>query len=57
MKTIKLPYKSDYDFDELLNQYNSIIRYSYNRFLDNCNQKEIRSLIKNLNNISLCDTG
>ncbi len=41
MKTIKLPYKSDYDLDELLNQYNSIVRYSYNRFLENKNKKDV----------------
>jgi IS605 OrfB family transposase len=56
MKTIKLPYKSDYDFDELLNQYNSIVRYSYNRFLENKNKKDVEHSTKKLNNISLCDS-
>jgi hypothetical protein len=53
MKTIKLPYKSEYDFTELLKQYNSVVRYSYNRFKEGKSQKEIEKLIPNLNHIDL----
>ena len=55
MKTIKLPYSSNYDFDKLMKQFNSVVRFSYNRFKDNLTQKEIEKLVYNLNNINLCN--
>lgn len=53
MKTIKLPYKTNEDLTSILKQYSSIVRYSYNRFLDGKTEKEIRKLTKSLNNIDL----
>jgi len=51
MKTIKLPYTTDLDLTQILKQYSSVVRYSYNRFLENKSEKEIRILCKSLNNI------
>jgi IS605 OrfB family transposase len=52
MKTIKLPYKSSQDLTLLLKQYSNIVRYSYNRFLENKTEKEVRLLTKSLYNIN-----
>jgi len=44
--TTKLPIQNVIDLDERLKLYNSIVRFSYNRFKEGFNQKEIRKLIK-----------
>jgi len=51
MKTIKLPYISDKNLTEVSKQYSNLVRYAYNRFLDNYSEKDIRLLSKSLNNI------
>ncbi|MFA5586333.1 MAG: hypothetical protein WDA02_07285 [Saccharofermentanales bacterium] len=56
MKTIKLPYKSDYDFNNLCRQYTINVKSCYNRLLDGLNDKEIRQYIKTLNNINDLDS-
>ena len=58
MLTIKLPYKSnEKDFIlELQKQSSNIIRYSYNRFYDGYSEKDIRKLVKSLNNVNLLDS-
>ena len=40
MKTIKLPYKTNEDLTSILKQYSSVVRYSYNRFLDGKTEKK-----------------
>lgn len=56
MKTIKLPYYSDFDFYEILKQYSSVVRWSYNRFLENMKEKDVRQNSKYLNNINLLNS-
>ena len=56
MKTIKLPYKTNEDLTSILKQYSSVVRYSYNRFLDGKTEKDIRELTKSLNNIDLLNS-
>jgi IS605 OrfB family transposase len=56
MKTIKLPYKTNEDLTPVLKQYSSIVRYSYNRFLEGKTEKDIRKLTKSLNNIDLLNS-
>ena len=56
MKTIKLPYKSEYNFHELMRQYSCIVRFAYNRILDSKSQKDIRLLVKSLNGINLMNS-
>ena len=56
MKTIKLPYKSSEDLTPILKQYSSVVRYSYNRFLENKTEKEVRYLTKSLSNIDLLNS-
>ena len=55
MKTIKLPYQISNSDSSVVKKYRQqqsiIIRYSYNRFLENKTEKETRLLCKNLNNI------
>lgn len=57
MLTVKIPYQSTDLFYtklyQLRKQQSSVIRYSYNRYLDDIKQKEIRAKCKNLNNIAL----
>ena len=53
MKTIKLPYKASEDLSYILRQYSSVLRYSYNRLMEGKSEKEIRLLVKQLNNIEL----
>lgn len=53
IKTIKLPYSSEYDFNTLLKSYSSTVRWSYNRIKEDKSQKEIRLLSKSLKNIDL----
>ena len=40
MKTIKLPYKTTNDLTIILKQYSSVVRFSYNRFLEGNKEKE-----------------
>ena len=56
MKTIKLPYHSDFDFSSLIKQYSSVVRWSYNCFLENKKEKDIRQDSKYLNNIDLLNS-
>jgi len=56
MKTIKLPYNSDTNLTEISKQYSNIVRFSYNRFLENKSEKDIRLLSKSLNNINLLNS-
>ncbi len=57
MKTIKLPYKSSENLTPILKQYSNVVKYSYNRFLENNNtEKDIRYLTKSLNNIDLLNS-
>ena len=57
MITIKLPYIAiDKEFysllKELQREYSIIVRFAYNRFLENKSEKEIRLFCKNLKNIN-----
>ena len=56
MQTIKLPYTSDSNLLNLLKQYSSVVRFAYNRFLENKSEKDIRLLTKELNNIELLNS-
>jgi hypothetical protein len=60
MKTIKLPYQISELDSSIVKKYRQqqsiIIRYAYNRFLENKTEKEIRLLCKNLNNIDLLNS-
>jgi len=56
MKTIKLPYNSDKNLLELSKQYSNVVRYAYNRFLENLTEKDIRLLTKSLNNVNLLNS-
>jgi len=51
--TIKLPYETENmtDLDLLRKQYSNVVRFSFNRFKEGHNQKDIRKLCKELNNI------
>lgn len=49
MITIKLPVQNKINIDEYLREFNSCLRYSYNRFCDGLNEKDIRHLIRNNN--------
>lgn len=44
--TIKLPIQNNINLTERLKLYNSIVRFSFNRYQDGLNQKEIRVLVK-----------
>lgn len=48
MKTIKLKIKNEIDFTKELKLFNSIVRYSFNRFQENLTEKEVRSKVKEL---------
>jgi len=54
--TLKIPYKTSEEnlktISKLQQEYSNVVRYSYNRVLDKISQKEIRSKVKDLNNIS-----
>jgi len=56
MKTIKLPYKSSKDLMPIIKQYSSIVRYSYNLFIEGDEEKEVRYLTKSLSNIDLLNS-
>jgi len=55
MITLSLPYYTNNEnttfLENLRKQYSNIVRFSYNRFYDGDNQKQIRDKIKLLNNI------
>jgi len=48
MKTIKLPIQNTVNFDEELRIFNSVVRYSYNRFKDGLNEKDVRAKVNQL---------
>jgi predicted transposase len=56
MKTIKLPYKNEKNLIPIIKQYSSIVRYSYNRFLEGRTEKDVRNLTKLLNNTNLLNS-
>ena len=56
MKTIKLPYKTTEDLTSILKQYSTVVRYSYNRFLEGKIEKDIRDLTHTFNNIDLLNS-
>ena len=56
MKTIKLPYKSSIDLTPILKQYSSVVRWSYNRFINELKEKEVRQLSKTLQNVELLNS-
>jgi IS605 OrfB family transposase len=56
MQTIKLPYTSSEDLTPILKQYSSVVRYSYNRFLENKSEKDIRALVKTLNQVEMLNS-
>jgi IS605 OrfB family transposase len=60
MITIKLPYYIESEnlktLEKLRKQYSSVVRFSYNRFLEGKSQKDIRLLTSFLNNINLLNS-
>ena len=62
MITIKLPYSTSQDNIDFISsfqrQYSCVVRYCFNRYQENKNEKEIRHLIKenSLNNIEILDS-
>lgn len=48
MKTIKLKIKNEIDFITELKLFNSVVRYSFNRFQEGLAEKEVRFKIKEL---------
>ena len=56
MITIKLPYKSKYNFVDLQRQYSILVKSCYNRLLDKFTDKDIRLYCKTLNNVSDLDS-
>lgn len=48
MKTIKLKIKNEVDFTKELKLFNSMIRYSFNRFQEELSLKEVRNKVKEL---------
>ena len=56
MKTIKLPYKTTEDLTSILKQYSNVVRYSYNRFIENKSEKDIRELSKSMNSVDLLNS-
>ena len=48
MKTIKLKIKNRVDFTKELKLFNSIVRYSFNRFQEGLKEKEVRFKVKEL---------
>ena len=58
MITIKLPVQNKIDMSNYLNQWNSVVRFAYNRFHDddNLSLNEVERLVKSImNNIDLMD--
>jgi predicted transposase len=56
MITIKLPYNSDKNLLNISKQYSNVVRYAYNRFLEDKSEKDIRLLSKSLNNVNLLNS-
>ena len=58
MKTIKIPHKCSQQeiIEDYLQQYNIVVRWSYNRFRENKSEKEVRLLSKSLKNIPLMNS-
>ena len=56
MKTIKLPIQNNINLSTLQSRYNSALKYSFSRFQEGYNQKQIRELCNNLNNIEVLDS-
>ena len=56
MITLKIPYETSEEnaliIKDLRRQFSSVVRYAYNRALEGINQKDIRSRVKTLNNVS-----
>lgn len=48
MKTIKLKIKNEVDFTTELKLFNSIVRYSFNRFQEGLTLNEVRNKVKEL---------
>ena len=48
MKTIKLKIKNEINVTKELKEFNSIVKYSFNRFQEGLNEKEVRSLVNEL---------
>jgi IS605 OrfB family transposase len=56
MIAIKLPIKNQINIDDYLREFNSCIRFSYNRFVEGLLEKDIRQLIKLKNLYSTLDS-
>lgn len=56
MKTIKLPYKSDYNIADLMRQYTILVKSCHNRIIDGFDEKQIRLYIKTLNGVGDLDS-
>ena len=48
MKTVKLKIKNEVNFTKELKLFNSVVRYSFNRFQDGLTLKEVLSKVKEL---------
>ena len=48
MKTIRLKVKNKVDFAKELKLFNSVVRYSFNRFQEELSLKEVRNKVKEL---------
>ena len=49
MITVKLPIRNEIDISSYLREFNSCMRFSYNRLVEKYSEKDIRHLIKNKN--------
>lgn len=60
MQTLKLRYKTSEDNTivilNYMRQYSSVLHYVYNRIKEGKSQKEIKGLVKSLNNIEMLDS-
>ena len=56
MITIKLPYKSDYNFIDLMRQYTILVKSCYKKIICGLNDKDVRLYIKTLHNIFNLDS-
>lgn len=60
MQTLKLRYKTSEDnikvILDYMRQYSSVLHYVYNRNKEGKSQKEIKELVKSLNNIEMLDS-
>lgn len=59
MQTIKLPYSTSKDticlIQTIQQEYSCVVRFAYNRAKEDRNEKEIRKLVKSLNNLATLD--